>query len=91
MFTHLEVLVEEYSAEVALYNLLPKVLPEGVDFKIRSFQGKADLIKKLPQRLKGYRSWIPSDWRILVLCDRDQEDCRELKRKLEDHAILLTG
>lgn len=88
MFTHLEVLVEEYSAEVALYNLLPKVLPEGVEFQIRSFQGKADLIKKLPKRLKAYRSWIPSEWRILVLCDRDQENCHELKKKLEDHTIL---
>jgi hypothetical protein len=88
MFTHLEVLVEEYSAEVALHNLLPKILPDGVEFEIRSFQGKADLIRKLPQRLKGYRSWIPSDWRILVLCDRDQEDCYELKKKLEDYAIL---
>jgi hypothetical protein len=84
---HLEILVEEYSAEIALANLLPKILPPAVEFAIRSFQGKADLLKKLPQRLKGYRPWLPEDWRIIVLCDRDDDDCRELKQKLENFAI----
>jgi len=84
---HLEVLVEEYSAEVALQNLLPKVLPSYVEFAIRSFQGKTDLLKKLPQRLKAYRPWLPKDWRIVVLCDRDNEDCQALKKKLEEYAV----
>jgi hypothetical protein len=88
MFKHLEVLVEEYSAEVALANLLPKLLPTYVDFDIRSFRGKTDLLKKLPDRLKGYRSWLPEDWRILVLCDRDDQDCQELKKHLEACATL---
>jgi hypothetical protein len=87
MFSHLEVLVEEYSAAVVLDNLLPQMLPKGVEFEIRSFQGKTDLIKQLPARLKGYRSWIPKDWRILVLCDRDQENCYALKEKLESLAV----
>lgn len=86
MFKHLEVLVEEYSAEAALNNLLPKILPTEIEFKILSFRGKTDLLKKLPSRLKGYRSWIPEDWRILVLCDRDNEDCCKLKNQLENFA-----
>ncbi|MBE9116371.1 DUF4276 family protein [Lusitaniella coriacea LEGE 07157] len=85
--SHLEVLVEEYSAEVALENLLPKILTSDLGFKIHSFRGKKDLLKKLPQRLKGYRSWLPEDWRIVVLCDRDDEDCQKLKKMLEDCAI----
>jgi hypothetical protein len=88
MFKYLEVLVEEYSAEVALQNLLLKILPSDIDFNIRSFRGKSDLLRKLPERLKGYRSWISDDCRILVLCDRDDEGCYELKKKLEDFAIL---
>lgn len=84
--THLEVLVEEYSAEAALSNLLPKLLPAHVSFRILTFRGKADLLKKLPHRLKGYRKWIPEDWRILVLCDRDNADCLQLKQKLESAA-----
>lgn len=86
--SHLEVLVEEYSAKVALDNLLPKILPSDVEFELHSFQGKSDLLKKLPQRLKGYRSWLPDDWRIVVLCDRDNDDCQDLKKSLEDYAIL---
>lgn len=45
-------------------------------------------MKKLPQRLKGYRSWLPDDWRIVVLCDRDNDDCQDLKKKLENQVIL---
>ncbi|WP_446344185.1 DUF4276 family protein [Coleofasciculus sp. F4-SAH-05] len=85
---HLEVLVEEYSAKVALENLLPKILPSPVDFEIHSFQGKKDLLNKLPQRLKGYHSWLPDDWRILILCDRDNDNCQNLKEILENHAIV---
>ncbi|MEQ9372745.1 MAG: hypothetical protein RIG63_27555 [Coleofasciculus chthonoplastes F3-SA18-01] len=81
--SHLEVLVEEYSAKVALDNLLPKILPSDVEFELHSFQGKSDLLKKLPQRLKGYRSWLPDDWRIVVLCDRDNDDYQDLKKALK--------
>lgn len=83
---HLEVLVEEYSAEVALEKLLPKILPSDVEFEIRAFRGKNDLLKKLAQRLKGYKAWLPENWRIVVLCDRDNEDCKKLKKILEDRA-----
>ncbi|MEB3232578.1 MAG: DUF4276 family protein [Leptolyngbyaceae bacterium] len=85
---HLEILVEEYSAEVALQNFLLQILPKTVEFEIRVFQGKAMLLKQLPLRLKGYRSWIPGNWRIVVLCDCDQDNCQKLKQQLENHAIL---
>ncbi len=83
---HIEVLVEDYSTKAALENLLPKILPANVSSEIRSFQGKTDLLKKLPQRLQGYRAWLPDDWRIVVLCDRDNQDCQALKQQLEDYA-----
>ena len=83
---HLEVLVEEYSAEVTLKALLPKLLPEQITFEIRTFRGKRDLLKKLPDRLKGYHSWMPENWRIVVLCDRDEDDCYKLKEELADLA-----
>lgn len=79
-----EVLVEEPSAEGALRILLPRILGT-VPFDIRVFQGKADLLKKLPQRLAGYASWIQdADTRIVVLVDRDRDDCRVLKARLEE-------
>ncbi|MCL5884276.1 MAG: DUF4276 family protein [Deltaproteobacteria bacterium] len=80
---HLEILVEEPSAEAALSNLLPKILERRASFRIHSFRGKQDLLSRLPDRLRGYASWMPSDWRIVVLVDRDAEDCKVLKKRLE--------
>lgn len=80
---HIEFLVEEQSAEAALVNLVPKIVGSETSFKIISFQGKPDLLAKLPQRLRGYRQWIPDDWRIVVLVDVDNEDCLILKERLE--------
>ncbi|MDC0834154.1 DUF4276 family protein [Geitlerinema sp. CS-897] len=88
MSVHIEFLVEEYSAEMALENLLLKFLPEDVTFQIHAFQGKRDLLKKLPDRLRGYRAWIPENYRIVVLCDRDNDNCFDLKQTLEQQAIL---
>ena len=79
---HLEILVEEPSMEVFLLGLLPALLKE-VSFQVHSFQSKSDLLTKLPERLRGYRSWLPESWRILVLVDRDRDDCKVLKSDLE--------
>lgn len=83
---HLEVLVEETSMEVALSSLLPRLLGEKISFRIHSHQGKPDLLKKLPQRLRGYRCWLTGSSRILVVIDRDNEDCEVLKHRLETAA-----
>lgn len=71
--------------EAALHAILPKIL-DGITFDIHTYPGKSALLGRLPQRLQGYASWLPKDWRILVLVDRDDEDCRTLKRKLDDLA-----
>lgn len=81
---HLELFVEEPSAEAFLQGLLAKVLPEGTTWNPIVFQGKGDLLNNLVARLKGYRGWIPDDWRIVVLIDEDRQDCEMLKRRLED-------
>lgn len=83
---HIEFLVEEPSAEAALKNLVPKLMGEDISFNIHVFQGKQDLLKNLPRRLRGYRHWLPNDWYIVVLIDKDQEDCARLKQKLEQTA-----
>jgi hypothetical protein len=80
---HIEFLVEEPSAEAALCNLVPKILGQDLSFKVHSYQGKPDLLSKLLHHLRGYKTWIPGDWRIVVLIDADDEDCRVLKDNLE--------
>jgi len=84
---HLEFLVEEASLEAALTQLLPKILPSNITFNIHPYGGKPDLLAKVPNRLKGYQTWLPPDWKIVVLIDEDREDCLKLKKQLEDMAI----
>ena len=62
-------------------------------FSIHPFNGKKDLLGKLPGRLRAYKKWIPRDYRIVVLIDRDRDDCTLLKKQMEKIAIeagLLT-
>jgi len=82
---HIEFLVEEPSAEAALLNILPKII-ETTPFAIHSYQGKQDLLKKLLSRFKGYKAWLPEDWRIVVLIDADDQDCKRLKAELDEIA-----
>ena len=80
---HLVVMVEEPSMEVFLRQALPRILGEETSFDLHPFQGKQDLMDKLPSRLKGYASWLPDNSRILVLVDRDDDDCAELKERMD--------
>ena len=81
--THLEILVEEPSMETFLRRLLPRRLGEEQSLSIYAHQCKEDLLDKLPQRLRGYVYWLPADWRIIIIVDRDDDDCAWLKAKLE--------
>lgn len=83
---HIEFLVEEPSAEAALNNLAPAILGPDITFQVHPYNGKPDLLAKLPDRLAGYRSWLPADWRIVVLIDADEEDCRQLKARMAESA-----
>ncbi|MBI3448656.1 MAG: DUF4276 family protein [Acidobacteria bacterium] len=80
---HLVLLVEEPSMEAFLRALLPRLLPAGRTFEVHPFQGKSDLLGKLQKRLRGYASWLPHDWRIFVVVDRDGDTCSELRNRLE--------
>ncbi|HOK59076.1 MAG TPA: DUF4276 family protein [Sedimentisphaerales bacterium] len=83
MTTHFEILVEEPSMEAFLRGVLPRLLPKDRTFAIHPSQGKPDLLAKLEARLRGYAAWLPRDWRIVVVVDRDDDDCRELKQRME--------
>ena len=90
---HLEFLLEEPSMETFLQGLLPRILPKGCTFNCHVFQGKQDLLRKLESRLRGYKYWLPADRRLVVVLDRDDDDCHALKRRLERAAVdtnLLT-
>lgn len=83
---HIEVLVEEPSMEAALRTLLPSILGDKT-FEVHAYQGKQNLLKHLPQRLCGYKNWLPDNCRIVVVVDQDDDDCHELKTRLEQIAL----
>lgn len=85
---HIVLFVEELSAEVALDQLLPGILNGKATFQIRRFNGKADLLLSLPRQLRGLSRGVP-DARFLVLVDRDNDDCHELKERLESIAAAV--
>ena len=69
--------------EAFLTACLPKMLPEGVTFGIYVYQGKYSLLRKIGNRLNGYSIWLPPEYRIILIVDRDNDDCEELKARLE--------
>ena len=44
------------------------------------------MLREIPNRLKGYVSWGDPNIRVLVLVDRDDDDCAVLKAELESSA-----
>jgi hypothetical protein len=82
---HIDVIVEEPSMEAALSALLPRILA-GVSSRVYRHQCKDELLTRLPERLRGYATWLPETSRIVVLVDRDDDDCRALKARLEEMA-----
>jgi hypothetical protein len=84
---HLEILLEEPSAEKVMKNILPSILSGEHTYKCIVYQGKNDLLKKLPGQLRAYKKWIPDHYRIIILVDRDNEDCVNLKARLDQYAV----
>ncbi len=80
--SHVELLVEEPSAEAAVAQILPQILGQ-TPFRVHRYDCKNQLLKRLPARLRGYSAWLPEDYRIVVLVDRDDDDCVRLKQELE--------
>lgn len=82
MVDHIELLVEEASMEAALRLLLPRIIGD-TSFAIYPYQCKEDLLRSLPNRMRGYAAWLPESYRVVVVVDCDDDDCLVLKGELE--------
>ncbi len=71
--------LEEPSAEQMLKGVLPKILPQTIIPRFVVFEGKQDLEKHLPMRL---RAWQNPDALFVVMRDQDSGDCTAIKRGL---------
>ncbi len=83
---HFELLVEEPSMEAFLHQVLPRMAGSEATYTVHVHRGKPDLLAKLGSRLRAYAKWLPGDSRIVVLIDRDGDDCSLLKQRLEREA-----
>lgn len=73
-------LLEEPSMKYLLDELLPRILPDSVDFQTIPHNGKRELEKSIPRKLRGWNE--PGDIRFVILHDQDTKDCIALKKKL---------
>ena len=71
-------LLEEYSMKVLLEGLLPRLFP-GLLFLCVSHEGKQDLERSIPRKLKA---WREPGVRFCVICDNDGGDCGALRNRL---------
>jgi hypothetical protein len=72
-------LLEEESAKALLDILLPRILLPTVTFRCIPHEGKQDLEKSIPRKLKA---WREPDTYFVIVRDQDKEDCRQLKQRL---------
>lgn len=87
MVDHIEFLVEGASMKEALNLLLPGILPDDVGFEVFDLGSKSQFLKKWPNRMRGYATWLPHVNRAVVgVIDADQDDCRGLRNELADAA-----
>jgi hypothetical protein len=75
----LVILTEEPSAKDLLDGLLPRLLPDGWQFRCIPYEGKQDLEKRMGRLL---RAWQTPGARFVVLRDQDSGDCRVVKAGL---------
>ena len=71
-------LLEERSMADLLEHLLPRLFPE-IQFQCIPHEGKRDLAKSVPRKL---RAWREPGVRFVVMRDQNGADCRQVKARL---------
>ncbi len=90
----IEILTEELSMAIFLEQFLPFILPH--DYRVnencfvRPHEGKSDLQKSIPKKMKQYPHFgYPV--KVLIIHDQDSNDCVELKNALLELAATTTN
>lgn len=74
-------LLEEKSMKYFIDGILPSILPNGVSAITIPHEGKDDLKKSIPIKLRG---WNEPDVKFVIIHDQDFADCKILKQELKD-------
>ncbi len=73
-------LLEEPSAKNVLEQLLPKIIPSAITYICIPHQGKQDLAKSIPTKIKAFQ-YNPAT-KFIIVHDQDYHDCKTLKEEL---------
>ncbi len=63
-----------------LDQLLPRILPQGIEYQTIPHHGKSDLERSIPRKLRAWNE--PGDIRFVIVHDQDNADCVVLKEQL---------
>lgn len=83
------IFTEEESMNAALEQLMSRNFPErrkGIDWFLIDFNGKSDLERKFPRRMK---IWNYGEPLFVILRDNDGSNCLMLKKRLHDLATPI--
>jgi len=73
-------LLEEPSAKAMLESVLPRLLTEGMLFRLIPFEGKQDLERQMTRKIRAYQN---HQARFIVVRDQDSNpNCLQLKQRL---------
>ncbi|GAD24410.1 DUF4276 family protein [Acidovorax sp. MR-S7] len=84
MIEHVVFLLEEPSARDFLEAVLPAAAPGGIQVHFMVFEGKQDLERQLPRKLRG---WLRPHTRFIVMRDQDSGDCKLIKQRLRQLCV----
>jgi len=80
-----EILLEEPSMENFLREVLPKILPADyildTNCFLRPHNGKSDLKKSIPKKIKTFSNYF-EPVKVIIIHDQDSNDCKRLKSAL---------
>lgn len=72
-------LLEEESMAAFLRGLLPRILPAHIAWVVIPQEGKQDLEKSIPRKLRGWRT---PNTHFIIVRDQDAGDCLKIKERL---------
>ncbi|MGB5769796.1 MAG: DUF4276 family protein [Crocosphaera sp.] len=73
-------MLEEPSMKALLDVLLPRIIPENITFKCIPHEGKQDLEKSIPKKLKAWNT----EAKFIIIRDQDSGNCLKIKEQLSD-------
>lgn len=83
----IEILLEESSMENFLREVLPKILPKNYVLDencfLRPHNGKSDLKKSIPNKVKVFSNYF-EPVKLIIIHDQDSNNCKLLKKSLTE-------